>query len=110
MAAALGRVPAPLERVSAGLRWLSGGRIPVWDRWMPRAAGPLRLPEVHRPVVGRVVYFPSCLTRILGAMPGEGMVPPARAMIPTIPPSMREKTMIETLTIRNGRMMSRRMM
>ena len=27
-----------------------------------------------------VVYFPSCLTRIVGALPGEDFVPPARAM------------------------------
>jgi D-lactate dehydrogenase len=27
-----------------------------------------------------VVYFPSCLTRIVGALPGEDLVPPARAM------------------------------
>src|SRR5439155_10091129 len=29
----------------------------------------------------RVVYFPSCLTRILGARPGEVAVPTARAML-----------------------------
>jgi D-lactate dehydrogenase len=28
-----------------------------------------------------VVYFPSCLTRIVGALPGESLVPPARAML-----------------------------
>ena len=27
-----------------------------------------------------VVYFPSCLTRIFGPLPGEDLVPPARAM------------------------------
>jgi D-lactate dehydrogenase len=27
-----------------------------------------------------VVYFPSCLTRIVGALPGEDALPPARAM------------------------------
>jgi D-lactate dehydrogenase len=27
-----------------------------------------------------VVYFPSCLTRIVGALPGEDVLPPARAM------------------------------
>jgi D-lactate dehydrogenase len=27
-----------------------------------------------------VVYFPSCLTRIVGAQPGEDILPPARAM------------------------------
>jgi D-lactate dehydrogenase len=33
------------------------------------------------PPAGRgVVYFPSCLTRIVGARPGEDVLPPARAM------------------------------
>ncbi len=33
------------------------------------------------PTAGRgVVYFPSCLTRIVGAQPGEDLLPPARAM------------------------------
>jgi len=38
------------------------------------------LPSVDS-VPGRgVVYFPSCLTRIVGALPGEDVLPPARAM------------------------------
>jgi D-lactate dehydrogenase len=36
---------------------------------------------VAPPSPGRgVVYFPSCLTRIVGAQPGEDILPPARAM------------------------------
>jgi D-lactate dehydrogenase len=45
----------------------------------PRPAAPLPLSSEatsDRPVV----YFPSCLTRIVGALPGEDLVPPARAM------------------------------
>lgn len=41
----------------------------------------LRLPPVSPVSGGRsVVYFPSCLTRIVGALPGEDALPPARAM------------------------------
>jgi D-lactate dehydrogenase len=39
------------------------------------------LPPVAPVAQGRpVVYFPSCLTRIVGALPGEDAPPPARAM------------------------------
>ena len=39
------------------------------------------LPPVAPAAAGRaVVYFPSCLTRIVGALPGEDAPPPARAM------------------------------
>ena len=31
----LGEVP--LEKLTAGIRRLSGGRVPEWHRWMPRA-------------------------------------------------------------------------
>ncbi len=37
VASGLGKVPGPLERTTAGLRWLSGDRIPVWDQ--PRRRG-----------------------------------------------------------------------
>jgi D-lactate dehydrogenase len=45
----------------------------------PRPAPPLprRGEAVPQPAV---VYFPSCLTRIVGALPGEDLVPPAQAM------------------------------
>jgi D-lactate dehydrogenase len=39
-----------------------------------------RLPAADEaPGERRVVYFPSCVTRIIGPQPGEAMVPPARA-------------------------------
>jgi D-lactate dehydrogenase len=45
---------------------------------LPRPAAPL---PAAAPSPGRgVVYFPSCLTRIVGALPGEDALPPARAM------------------------------
>jgi D-lactate dehydrogenase len=46
---------------------------------LPRPAPPL--PHFAPAGGGKaVVYFPSCLTRIVGALPGEDLVPPARAM------------------------------
>jgi D-lactate dehydrogenase len=47
---------------------------------LPRAAP--ALPALPGPRAGRsVVYFPSCLTRILGGLPGEDALPPARAAL-----------------------------
>ncbi|HSB60068.1 MAG TPA: FAD-binding and (Fe-S)-binding domain-containing protein, partial [Vicinamibacteria bacterium] len=63
------------------------------DLVLPRAAPPLpRLPAgppglaPARPGAGSrggrpVVYFPSCLTRIVGPLPGESTIPPARAAV-----------------------------
>jgi D-lactate dehydrogenase len=45
---------------------------------LPRAAPALPGPARH--ALQAVVYFPSCLTRIVGALPGERLLPPARAM------------------------------
>ncbi len=54
-------------------------RVPV-ALALPRPAPALPAPAPG-PAAGRgVVYFPSCLTRIVGALPGEDALPPARAM------------------------------
>ena len=45
----------------------------------PRPAPPLPRPS-EATSDRAVVYFPSCLTRIVGDLPGETLVPPARAM------------------------------
>jgi D-lactate dehydrogenase len=56
-------------------------RVPG-DLALPRPAPGLGLAAGAAPAAaGRgVVYFPSCLTRIVGALPGEDTLPPARAM------------------------------
>jgi D-lactate dehydrogenase len=49
------------------------------SRPLPRPAPPL--PRPGEAISDRtVVYFPSCLTRIIGDLPGETLVPPGRAM------------------------------
>jgi len=71
-----------LAAVTAGLRRASPTFVPRVPREMalPRPAPPL--PPL-RPARGgrRVVYFPSCLTRIVGPLPGEGAAPIASAML-----------------------------
>jgi D-lactate dehydrogenase len=47
---------------------------------LPLPAASLPSPVPGLPGGRGVVYFPSCLTRIVGAQPGEDMLPPARAM------------------------------
>ena len=62
---------AALGAVTRGLRRASGGRVPEWHRWMPRATTwPWPRPEAHggRP---RVVYLPSCGSRVLGPAVGD---------------------------------------
>jgi D-lactate dehydrogenase len=72
-----------LDLVTAPLNRLAPLLVPRLRPGMdlPTAAPPLADP---RPVANgspRVVYFPSCLTRILGPRPGESAVPMARAML-----------------------------
>ena len=89
------RVASLAGRTRAGRRLRSGASRPLhralpslvpWlrdDTHLPRAARglpalPRRSPSSAAP---RVVYFPSCLTRILGPLPGEDMLPTAQAML-----------------------------
>ena len=67
------RGPAPRGAVgcsrTSGRRWTCRGRR---RRCRPRA---------RRAEAGAVVYFPSCLTRIVGPLPGEDALPLAGAML-----------------------------
>jgi D-lactate dehydrogenase len=74
--------PRVLERTTRVLRRVAPGLVPAVPRDMalPRPAGRLPRPARSR-TERRVVYFPSCLTRILGRLPGERDVPTARAML-----------------------------
>ncbi|MFC3285828.1 FAD-binding and (Fe-S)-binding domain-containing protein [Litchfieldella rifensis] len=59
-----------MTKVSRGLRNFSGGRLPQWLPSMPRAAS---IKVLSRPVGSgdvardKVVYLPSCATRVFGA-------------------------------------------
>jgi D-lactate dehydrogenase len=61
-----------LGAISSAARTLSGGRLPLWNRAMPR---PVRgRPWEGMPGEGakQVVYFPSCVARTLGEDPDAG--------------------------------------
>src|SRR5207247_5755442 len=59
-------------------RAMSQGGLGGAERAPAQRAGEGFTPERAN---ARVVYFPSCLTRILGPRPGEVAVPTARAML-----------------------------
>ncbi len=77
-----------VELAAEGASALLPGLVPRLPRGLelPRPArrlerdqpAPLATPGGSHPRA--VVYFPSCLTRIVGGLPGENGVPPARAM------------------------------
>ncbi len=60
-----------MQRALDGVRHASGGRIPKWSPALPRAThfrpGVPRSPEATE----RVVYFPSCAARNMGAQRGD---------------------------------------
>ncbi len=59
-----------VESISGRLHRLTRGLVPVWNEHTPAPArvGPLRDLVKGRP--DRVVYFPSCITRLWGPAPG----------------------------------------
>jgi D-lactate dehydrogenase len=54
-----------LEAISSNVTRLSGNKIPSWHRYMPQAAKhPVN--SIKEGIHGKVVYFPSCVSRSLG--------------------------------------------
>ena len=58
-----------------GIRSASGGRVPKWSPALPRAARALpRRERAARRRRERIVYFPSCAARTMGAQRGDDEV------------------------------------
>jgi D-lactate dehydrogenase len=76
--------PAAVDLASEAAHALAPTLVPCVppDLALPRPAPRLRLPGGVPPSASRrvAVYFPSCLTRIVGSLSGENGVPTARAM------------------------------
>jgi D-lactate dehydrogenase len=66
---------------AAALRALGLGRWLSPEVTLPRPAPALPQPRPVPSPAGRVVYFPSCLTRVLGPLPGEKAPPLARSAL-----------------------------
>jgi D-lactate dehydrogenase len=61
-----------VRAASEGARVLSGGRLPLWNRAMPRKARAVAFRDVASGSALKVVYFPSCVVRSMGPAPGDG--------------------------------------
>jgi D-lactate dehydrogenase len=72
--ALLSALTRPLQRLLPDL-------VPHVSRDLPLPDAAPPLPSFPSEEGRRVVYFPSCLTRILGRLPGEGGAEPAEAML-----------------------------
>ena len=56
-----------MNNISAGLRAVSGNRIPLWNPYMPLGAKQIQTNSLSKISTGRkVVYFPSCINRAMG--------------------------------------------
>lgn len=60
-----------MSGLTGGVRRLSGGRIPLWNPFMPKAARQGNPPAPAGPWAPRVVYFPSCASRTMGPARGD---------------------------------------
>ncbi len=60
----------PLEKLTAGIHRVSGGRVPDWHRWMPRSSTNQRPSLSHKKTNGSInkkcVYFSACVSRSMG--------------------------------------------
>ncbi|MBI9070552.1 MAG: FAD-binding oxidoreductase [Melioribacteraceae bacterium] len=55
-----------MEGSSKFLRKISGDRIPLWNKYLPKGADS-RIPEINNlGSLDKVVYFPSCISRSMG--------------------------------------------
>jgi D-lactate dehydrogenase len=73
---------APLRAISSALNKATGRLVPEWNPYMPASASPLAAPAppppapaaaagAPRAVPRRVVYAPTCVTRIMGPARGD---------------------------------------
>ncbi|KXZ46746.1 hypothetical protein GPECTOR_41g711 [Gonium pectorale] len=69
--------PKPLAAISRALNAATNHFVPVWNPYMPKGAAPLKVPTpapVPAAAAGiprRVVYMPSCVTRMMGPAAGD---------------------------------------
>jgi D-lactate dehydrogenase len=53
--------------ITGAIRWFAG-EFPLWSADVPRPAGPRPLTE---PADAKAIYFPACISRVLGRLPSE---------------------------------------
>jgi D-lactate dehydrogenase len=55
-----------MSSITGTFRKMSGGLIPQWTQYTPRAADPMTLNGYTVGIAGSVVYIPSCVSRLMG--------------------------------------------
>jgi len=56
-----------MEKFSSGIRFISGNKIPLWNKYMPKGAKKIsEMPSLVNSGRRRFVYFPSCINRSMG--------------------------------------------
>jgi D-lactate dehydrogenase len=83
---------APLAAVSGLLNRASGHLVPQWNPYMPRGAAPLQPPAAPersvaagaRELPRKVVYMPSCVTRMMGPARSDSETEPVHAKLLSI--------------------------
>jgi D-lactate dehydrogenase len=68
-----------MSRLTHALRILSGRRLPAWLPSLPTAALPVR-PRATDPEAPAVVYFPACVSRIMGPVTDDPLSDPLHAV------------------------------
>ncbi len=52
--------------VAKTARSVSGGRVPQWNKWLPKASARVELTPAAQNSGRKIVYFPSCVSRTMG--------------------------------------------
>jgi D-lactate dehydrogenase len=60
-----------MEKVTRTARSISGDRIPLWSRYIPRGVNAPLGNRNHHSSPLQVVYFPSCISRTMGPAKGD---------------------------------------
>ena len=60
-----------LEKIVSSARHISNGRLPCWNRYMPKGAGMISATNTRTDGPPKVVYFPSCVSRTMGPAAGD---------------------------------------
>ncbi len=62
--------------VTSAVRTISFNKIPRWSPYMPLPGKGIQATEKPVSAVRKVVYFPSCITRSMGVLPGDEKAEP----------------------------------
>ena len=60
-----------MQKITGVARRISGDRIPLWSRYMPRGVNAPLGNSHHHSSPLQVVYFPSCISRTMGPAKGD---------------------------------------